>query len=145
MGNSVPVDVTDALRAQGFLTGEDANPEDRVYELDGFRVKVKTWHEVHPVPAKLPTGLELTSVVDVFRVAGSLVGDDGKAVRLFNDLPAVYGFGRHVTVHHDADVNLVVEIERLRFDCVRDTIRAASRHREGLALTGVAQRNVRGF
>lgn len=139
MTRPVPLDVTDRLRAEGFLTGEDENPEDRVYELDGVLVKVKTFFEQTPLPVVLPGGYELVGLVDTYRVSGSEVGPDGKALRI-DGRAAVYPFGDALVVQADDDCDLVAELERKRFDVVEKCVRASRNRRAAGGLTGVGVR-----
>lgn len=126
----VPEDITDALRADGHLTGPDWNPEDRVYAHGDDRVKVKTWHDAKASGH----GRE------VYRFSGSIVGPDGKAIRRDNGEPAVQDRGHSLTVHADSETNLIRDIERERFECVRITVRAEALYRQAGALTGVGLR-----
>lgn len=131
MKSDLPIDVTDELRAKGCLVGPDRNDEDRVYRVgegkDAALVKVKTFHD----RAASRHGAE------VYRVTGAMAGADGKALRRADGSPAVQSLGRSLTVQADQDVDLVVEIEKARFACVRDTLRAEQLARAAEALTGV--------
>lgn len=139
--SNVPVDVTDQLRAAGYLTGPDFNDHDRVYELDGVRVKVKTFREVvtQPAPSPVPGVEALPTLVDVFRFSGSEVGEDGKALTR-DGRPAICLQPDHLTVQADAEVDLVREVELKRFECVRRVVRWTKNHRAALGLTGVGVR-----
>ena len=124
-------DVTDQLRADGHLTGDDENPEDRVYrigtEASGRLIKVKTWHDL----SASAHGRE------VYRVSGAAVGSNGKALRREDGTPAVYQQGRTVTAHADSETDLITDVEVARWECVRETACAHRLSLDAKTLTGV--------
>lgn len=123
-----PVEITADLRAKGFLVEEDYNLLDSVFEYDGLKVKVKLYHEVHPLPIACPTGVNVVSYVDVIRAWASIVGDDGKALALVSGDPAVFGFGDHITVQHETETDLKKEVYNLQCEVIKKAVRAWRHH-----------------
>lgn len=123
---AVPEDVTDAMRAAGHLSGDDWNPEDTVWLHDGVRVKVKTFWDPNSAVG-----------FDVYRISGSIVGEDGKAMLGANGAPLVFPFGRHLTWQADADGDLAAAILNQRIECVTSTARAFRNTEAGRAIPGV--------
>lgn len=117
-----PTDVTESI--------PDLAPEDRVFlTAEGYRVKVKAVlsDETSPIGAF------------VFMLSGSIVGEDGKALRRSSGSPAVHDLRR---THHqmsDAMSDPVIGLTAARLSCVADTVRA-EKHRDLIkaAVTGGA-------
>ena len=126
-GKSVPVDITDALRA----AGHDINTEDRVYELGDHKVKVRTIHD------------DQASQIgqEVFRFTGSLVGDDGKALQADTGAFQIQADGYQEVFMSHSPVDFVSSIERARFVMVERTILGAKNRTAARALTGVVSRS----
>lgn len=123
----LPIDVTDELRRAGHLTGADRNDEDRVYRFEDLLVKVKTWRDTK--------ASSLTSVV--YRVSGSIVGEDGKALRDTGGKPMVQAQPRTLIVYPETPTDFIVDVERERFACVRESVAGYRNALQGSALTGV--------
>lgn len=120
-------DITDALRAQGRLVGDDFNNEDRVYRLDDRVLKVKTFHDL----GASALGYE------VLRISVSDADDTGKAKRRPNGEPAILVHSFPVTIASFEEVDLGVVLEGARQMAVAMAVRAA-RNAEALAgATGV--------
>ena len=126
-GKSVPVDITDALRA----AGHDINTEDRVYELGDHKVKVRTIHD------------DQASQIgqEVFRFTGSLVGDDGKALQADTGAFQIQADGYQEVFMSHSPADFVSAIERARFVMVERTIQGAQHRAAASALTGIATRS----
>lgn len=122
------VDITDDLRSQGHLTGEDWNAEDRIYRLGERVLKVKTFHDL----AASRLGHE------VLRISVSDADETGKARRRPDGAPAILVQGFPVTIASFSEVDLGAVLEQARQGAVEIADRAA-RQAEGLArAAGVA-------
>lgn len=91
----------------------DLAPEDKVYRTaEGFTVKVKCLYESRS------TG----SGPLLCHLSGSLVGPDGKALRLPDGDLAVYRLGRGHSHHFHVQEDPRTRLEWSRLQCVRETV-----------------------
>lgn len=121
-----PVDITDEMRDRGALVNEDFNPEDLVFSWAGQRVKVKTLLD----PAS-PMGF------DLYRVTGSIVDRDGKALRREDGSPAIYSAPYAATWQAEADGDLEAFLAAARHHVVITTARAHGNSTAGRVARGV--------
>lgn len=111
------IDVTQELREEGHLVGEDHNDEDLVFFFNdgydaGHFVKIKT---IYDEPASAVGRL-------IFRVTGAMAGENGKALRRADDKPEVYDFERTHTAQSFADEDLSLALHQAQRACVIDTV-----------------------
>jgi hypothetical protein len=120
------VDITESLRKDGFLIGEHYNDHDTVWQWRGTMVKVKTFFDTES-----PMGFA------AYRMTGSIVGEDGKALR--NDLgePFIYQLGFVFTLQANEDIDENVELAKARARLVMETARAHHQLRRAPSLRGV--------
>lgn len=103
----------------------DLAPEDAIYETaDGYLVKVKTlWDDtsIEDDPALVRASVH---GAERFRVTGSIVGSDGKALRRECGKHAIFDLGQSHSHHADRLENPTAGLELARLRCVAATVRA---------------------
>lgn len=103
----------------------DLAPEDAIYETaDGYLVKVKTLWDDTPIEDDPELVRASVHGVERFRVTGSVVGADGKALRRECGKHAIFNLGQSHSHHADRLENPTAGLELARLRCVAATVRA---------------------
>lgn len=111
----------------------DLNQEDRVFECEGVKFKVKTWPEFQQMPVPSPGGHSVLKVLRVLKAFASVVGDEGKALRLPNGAPLIAA-DDHRQMQTDSPVDVAVELALLHASVIGLALTA---YRTTLAMTDV--------